>query len=410
MRRRLVEFWNFDWGVMDVLVNGKSAIDLAQIQVRTWESATAFLKHYGYDPDHPTHAKFIHGLLVEAIDFISKYLMPTEWTRGLRPPQEFFSIHDVRHLMLWASDSHPDRSDFQIWACAILRVMHTIAHIDGVRRRVDIDSARAQIMGHLSSFVFKDDSGKLRFGKGELSVALQKVEWKNNKRRESIIMKLLHKKGNVAETIYDFLGIRIVTERLSDTLVAIRLLQELYVVSYPNCNPTRAKNTLVDMERFRASLDVLLAMYKQGQIEDDDFADMLERAVGQMDDEQPGATSNPHSSADYRSVQLTCRQLVYSKTGAELWRDRVIELTSGNPKLTEFSKATIERLLAFGESFAKVYPDPNLGYFPFEIHILDKATYVNNHTGEASHDRYKSSQIREVRRRILGRILTTKTR
>jgi uncharacterized protein (TIGR04562 family) len=50
-------------------------------------------------------------------------------------------------------------------------------------------------------------------------------------------------------------------------------------------------------------------------------------------------------------------------------------------------------------------PDEIQAFFPFEIQIMDIATYIHNQFGDAAHDRYKRSQIRAVRRRILGNLL-----
>ena len=47
-----------------------------------------------------------------------------------------------------------------------------------------------------------------------------------------------------------------------------------------------------------------------------------------------------------------------------------------------------------------------IGFFPFEIQIIDQDTYQQNQLGSANHDRYKQSQIRSARRRALGAVLT----
>jgi uncharacterized protein (TIGR04562 family) len=44
-------------------------------------------------------------------------------------------------------------------------------------------------------------------------------------------------------------------------------------------------------------------------------------------------------------------------------------------------------------------------FFPFEIQIMDQKSYTQNNQGAAAHGRYKSSQLRAARRRVLGEIL-----
>ena len=50
--------WDFPKELMDVLVNGKSAIDLPKLNVDDWANATDFVKSYGYNPDESVDAKF----------------------------------------------------------------------------------------------------------------------------------------------------------------------------------------------------------------------------------------------------------------------------------------------------------------------------------------------------------------
>ena len=44
-------------------------------------------------------------------------------------------------------------------------------------------------------------------------------------------------------------------------------------------------------------------------------------------------------------------------------------------------------------------------FFPFEVQILDATSHQHAQSGEANHDRYKSSQIRAARKRVLSQVL-----
>ena len=50
------------------------------------------------------------------------------------------------------------------------------------------------------------------------------------------------------------------------------------------------------------------------------------------------------------------------------------------------------------------------GFLPFRNQIMDKDSYQQNKLGSASHDKYKQSQVRYARRRVMGKVLLYKGR
>ncbi len=397
--------WHFNWGAMDVLFSGKSAIDLMELGVRDYEDATAFLRYYGYDPEKSHEAKHIHAVMVESWRFISRYLIPDEWARGVRPPDDILFADDARPILLAASDlSTPNRLR-QAWCCSLLRVMHTIAHIEGVTRLIDIDVAREQIMSRFREHIFYDERGKLRLGIPHQSIPLVAVEWKNNKSRESIILKLLHKKANVAENIYDYLGVRFITEKLSDVMRVGKFLRDFHMVSFPNCNPSRARNSLIDVEEFRAQLKLSAKALSAGRIDQAQFLQQVDVASQYLDKEVDEA-SNPHSGRDYRAVQLTGRQLIRVPSPFYEWR-RKCEALGSREDLNDTQRKVLDDILFMAKSW-QIDEEANeyVGFFPFEVHILDQEAAEKNKEGSASHERYKRSQVRAARRRILNRVIS----
>lgn len=403
--QRLLERWSFNWGVMEVFIGGKSAIDLTDIQVRDWQDASHFLKYYGYDPDEPKDARKIHAVIVEALSFIERFLMPAEWEAGCRPPDDLLYASDARTILLCAADTSEANRVNQAWACGLLRVMHTIAHIEGVYRLTDIDEAREQIMSRFRMCLFRNDQGTLCLGDHGNHIELAKVEWKNNKSRESIILKLLHKRANVAETIYDLLGIRIVTKHLGDVMLALKILQDFHLVSYPNCNPGRSRNSLIDLDQFRYNVDVWTRLLRDGRMTPEEFQKHLEGISEQLVAPVTPDISNPHSGRNYRSVQLTCRQLIRARHPQIKWRDR-LKASLDSPAVGPESKKILQDVLLFSSCWGEMeaYEDTS-GFFPFEVHVLDDESYVHNAEGDASHDRYKRSQIKATRKRVLHRVL-----
>ena len=149
-------------------------------------------------------------MIIESFQIISKYLIPIEWQKGCKPCSEILFCDDPRKLLLWASDLSSENQEKRLWSCAILRVLHTISHIEEVRRYSQVYNIHGQIIDHFKLFLSQGANDSLWLGKGKNKVQLSKIDWKLRKSRESIVIKLLHKKANIAETIHDLLGIRIV--------------------------------------------------------------------------------------------------------------------------------------------------------------------------------------------------------
>ncbi len=394
----LSHLWSFNWGAMEVLIGGKSSIDLTELEVRDMTDATEFLRYYGYDPENPIDAKKIHSVIAESWNFIEKYLMPSEWIGGKRPPDDLLMACDARVILLAASDRRRENAQRQSWACAVLRVMHTLAHIDGVAKFADVEAARTQIMNRFLKYIFRSAEGQLCFGSRENSVQLERIEWKLRKSRESILLKLLHKKANVAETIYDLLGMRIITKNLSDVMVVVKFLREFHMVSFPNCNPSRARNSLIDIEGFKHNVDMLREMLEEGRIQPHEFTNIL---MGLTKPISLGNLSNPHSAKDYRAVQLTCRQLIRYPNPTLQWQEKMNRFIEDN-RGSEDTRELCREILAMSYSDEKMIE----GFFPFELQVLDQESAQSNAVGDASHDRYKQSQVKAARRRVLHRVLT----
>jgi uncharacterized protein (TIGR04562 family) len=383
---------------MDVMIGGESSIDTHATYIATMLDATRFLQAYGYDPDHPADSRMMHATIVEALAFIERELMPREWRAGNRPPAEILNCDDPRWLMVWAAEHDDAHKVRRAWACAVLRVAHSIAHIEGSYRHVDVGVAKEQIRRRFEPFLQRDSSGKVTgFGKDDLAVPLHKFDWKNSKTRQSILLKLLHKRANVAETIYDLVGVRLVTMTQADTLLVVRMLTDLGIVSYPNCIPARARNTLVDLDVFRKELDQLRGLMLSGKLTPDQF----QKRMDGLSLPVPADTAeNPHSASTYRSIQLTGRQLIRGMGSGLGWLAGVEKAAAAGNKALGDLVAGIKEWRGMEQSLDA------RAFFPFEIQIMDVKSYTQNSQGAAAHGRYKSSQLRAARRRVLGEVLS----
>lgn len=397
--------WKINWDLIDVMIGGRSSIDIDKLAVKDWKDATKLLKNYGFNPDIPLEAKKIHSVIVEAINFIRVYLIPEEWQMGLFPPDEILYAEDAQTILLLASSVQKEDPHKQAWACAVLRVMHTICHIEGVIDFLDLNIAREQILSRFQKFIFTDSSSNLRFGTVKDNIKIYKVEWKNHKSRNSIILKLLHKTANVAETIYDHIGIRIITEKISDVLMVIKYLRDYHMITVANCNPSRSKNSLIDMKQFQKYINYLFPLVEENKISEDEFSTLIDSFVIPKTKGEPQG-KNPHSSYNYKSIQLTCRQLIQYENPSLKWISQIEELISSNLDLNSEGKRTLNEIISLAKNQDRISEYTNIkGFFPFEVHVLDKHSALENTYGRASHKKYKFNQIKSARKRVLGKVL-----
>lgn len=399
--KKILDAWTFSWPVMNVLIGGRSSIDLPEIQIANREEATSFIKSYGYDPDKTYDARLMHATICESLGFIERWLMPKEWRKGVQPPEDVLLCSDPRELLLWACDRRPERTQARIWSCAILRVMHTIAHIEGAFRYSDIDIARDEITSRFQSMIAYDERGDTWIQLGEHRFKVHKLDWKTSKSRESILLKLLHKRANVAETIYDMLGLRIVTETQSEVMQVVKMLYKSHVISFPNAIPSRSRNSLLDADEFHVRLDQLRGEFLTGKLSEEGFAE----AVDQLEVSPPiEDRENLHSGREYRAIQMTCRQLIRTPRPLTVLRKSLQAEIDQNPKAGS-GKRQLEELVAVLRNIAKLSGDDEFSFFPFEIQIMDKKSWEVSTVGKASHLRYKKSQLKAARRRVLNEIL-----
>ncbi len=403
-RNRLILEWTFPWHVMDIMLGGKSAIDLNVLKIRNVAEAGEFIRAYGFDMDSMEDRRLSHALIIEALHLVETILMPKEWRDGNQPPDDILRCDDPRHLLLWASDDHFSFQRRGAWACALLTVIHTISYVESIGHYEEVEFAREQILGRFKKFIFVDDEAKLWLGVPEQKIELFRVDWKDSKSRESIILKLLHKRANIAETIHDLLGVRIVTRRPEDVMLVVKYLRQFYMVTFANTNPTRIRNTLIDVEAFKAGLEIMVEDLVKGRIEPDTFKQKI--AVLAIPEDKVNL-NNPHSAKDYRAIQMTCRQLIRMENPSFEWIKTVRRalLTS---QLSDQIRNDLRKFIDFVETRASV--KKNLRYsefFNFEVQIMDEQSYHRNSYGTAAHDKYKSAQVKTARRRVLFEVLGT---
>jgi len=394
--------YDFRWEVLDIIINGRSSIDSSQgFQISTLEDANRFVTSYGYDLENPIERAQAFGNFHESLNFIRRYFLHPENFDGLKieVPRKILELTDVRELFLLASSSNPgqgtDRSGLLLrnWACSVLKVMHTVAHMDQDLRAGYFGDVQQQIFDRYYKAVHRDEDGKLYLGGSEsdpLRVDLVAFETKPKKGRDSTLLKLLHKPENVAEDIFDRVGIRFVTHSRFDAVRVVKFLKDTMILMPPNIKPSRSRNTLVDLERFRARLGELSTQ----EIDEIEFVRTLEDSIHHVQLVQ----DNPHSSSFYRAIQFTARQLI--KMRNPIFDDlkelkSVLKAKSAEPGIAAASSIADRIDLKYLQREVRFF-------YPYEVQILDIKSSEENEKGRSAHSEYKRAQVQTALRRVMG--------
>ncbi|WP_303673400.1 TIGR04552 family protein [Vampirovibrio chlorellavorus] len=361
------------WEVLGAMIQGRSSIDLTAMPVYTEEEAREFVASYGFDLDLPEDQAEMEAYFIEAVHFIEHRFLTrsVDWEALGEPviplekiPLSVTANRNVLDLLLLASQpNHPNRP----WACALLKVIHTLVYIQNSPLYKHHAQASEAILSRFREVLLPQGDGTILLkGRRARQLRLYAFEAKHHKPRESILIKLLCKKENVAENVWDLVGVRLVTFRPAEALLAVDILREQKVILFPNVIPSRSRNMLVDFEHLQALYEQALSEYQQGQRSLQSLQDFFQTADYVQPKEGPH-NANPLSSPQYRSLHITCRHLLRVKSGA------------GHTE-TRFA-------------------------FPYEIQVLDKGSYLDSRIGDGAHAQYKQRQLIAARRRVMGPLL-----
>ena len=399
--------YDFRWEVLDVIVAGKSSIDASTgFQLGSLDEVTRFLSSYGYDIDNPIEQAELLGNYQEAMNLVKKYFLQPENPDGLKleVPRRLLELTDVRDLFLMASMSLPGQNNdnpgqaLQDWSCSILKIMHTIAHIDKDLRASYFSDIQKQIFDRFYKSVHRDHGGQLFLGEGPedpFRIDLVAFETKPKKSRESSILKLLHKPENVAEDLFDRVGIRFVTQTLLDALRVVKFLKDRTIVMPPNIKPSRSRNTLIDLDLFRSQLGECMSQVESGALSETEVVAALSR-ITQAPAVNP---ENPHSSEFYRAIQFTCRQLI--KLRNPLYADiKELKHYARTRKIDEDFQKAVDRIdLKYLQREVRFF-------YPYEVQVVDQHSAEENERGRSAHSEYKRAQVQTALKRVMGRLAT----
>lgn len=391
--------YEFDWQILDVIIGGKSAIDSAtSLQLKSADEAAKFLECYGYDLENPIEKAELFGNFQEAISFIRRYFLKPENPEGFdfEIPRRIIEITDITQLILLASA--PASGILSHWACAVIKIMHTIAHLDrDLFGSYYFSDIQKQILDKFYKFIHSDEEGKKYLGKDlkdSEKIEIMLFESKPKKSRDSVILKLLHKPENVAEDIFDRVGIRFVTFNKFDALRVIKFLKDRYVIMPANIKPSRSRNSLIDTEVLVESLNKYLKMADENKFDavnlDLKLNEIIEKKLPKIK-----SKDNPHTSQEYRSIQFTGRQLIKLKN--HYFDDlKNLKQVSKGKSLPEEIMQAIEKIDLKGIQKETRF------FYPFEIQVYDEISHEENLAGLSSHANYKKNQVKAAMKRVMG--------
>ncbi len=350
--------FRFPWEILRAIIAGASAVDLEGLAFRDRRHAVGFLAAYGYDPKNASTRAELEILKAKALTFLREELLADE--PDLNVPDEIAGL-EVADLLTLVSDHQGEEG--VAWACALLRVMHAFAHSRNDPFEKYRDVVQRQILDRIQRHLVQTDAG-LMLGRGQDAVPLSGFRVKEQKSPHRVVMKLLHKPGNLGESIHDYVGVRFIAADLMDVMQVVRFLRVHNVVVFANVAPERSRNTLLDLDRFQTLLTEVTA-------HDPDISeDELRGRVNAARLSAPGGT-NERSSSSYRAIHFTVRQLVTLPVSEE------------------------ESIRIF---------------FPFEVQVMDRVAAEELVQGDAAHEEYSRRQRRGVKRRVLRGLLRRRGR
>lgn len=373
--------------VTRVILAGRSSIDQTGLQVNDARQAIDYALGYGYDVQLPHQRAHLVKVFEDALAFMEEVIL--EGT-GMDLPSIFYDVQDPLDLLVWASQRPMDER--ARWSCALLRIMHTLLHVDNNFYLRFLPEIQQQIFDRFDRYLVPTPEGGWKL-KGRYEIPLLAVNRKESKNRTSMLLKLLHKPENVAETIYDLVGMRFVAEDVLGVLLVIRFLLDHHILMATHVKPSRSRNLMVDVEALERWMATLPPTFDLGSLSPAERATLADRLTLRSNVPE----QNPFSSTSYTAVQFTARTLIRlpSPAVAPLEKVQARLRAMGRPELGDLVR--IPELIQEQEEITF--------FFAHEIQIMEKTGFDSIVSGPASHAAYKQRQREAARRRVLQGIV-----
>ena len=357
--------FSFSRPTLDCVVGGRSALDLTRLEIFSREQARDFVQTYGYNLDNPHEVEDLWATHRRALAMIREQLLD----EGEEIPAELYDptkLEDITDLLIHASSRDPATAHLQKWACAMLKVMHVYVHLRNDLFSAFRDQIQQQILKPLEATIISEN--EKTYVTASERIEIERFEVKPFKTTASSVIKLLARPERVALTLLDKLGVRFVTKNIFDSFRVVRFLMDSHIVSFPHIIPDQSSNTLFPLNLFMESMQEFEhSQAGAGAISDEVIEEWLKRSLEEHASRAEFKEKlNQFSGPEHRFIKFINRKLITVPVG-----------TGENERPFRF-------------------------FYPFEIQIMDEATWQKNLTGPTAHDQYKARQRRRARERVLG--------
>jgi uncharacterized protein (TIGR04552 family) len=332
--KTLDELSLMDLGALKLILRGDSVIDWHRLEFKDEADVREFLR---VQEIHPTHDRArLEHVKKEAIRYLRTHL-----EYPIPKPVEQASVEE---LFLMASG----KGHRQTCACAILKCMHIVHHLEGRELLFVLPLSDAEVFQLVEEKVYRVIGSMLAGG----FPIIEFVGGRKN--RDSLYTKLLSKPDTQAAQIYDKLRFRIVTRTYDDIFPVLQYLTtRLFPFNY--VVPKQSINSMFPFKRYCQQHPHLASMLPHLQGSDDD-------------DLTP--SDNRFTADTYRIIHFVV--------------DMPVRLPG---RILDRAPPTAAHL---GEVIFVIC----------EFQVVDRETEAANEMGEASHARYKERQRRAVMRRV----------
>ncbi len=319
-----------------LLLHGDSVIDWHRLNFRTGEEIDAHMRAQELRMDDPIDVQRSEAIRDAAISYLRRH-----FEFPVPKPVATLGLADL--MLLASSKGHR-----QLCACAILKTMHIIHHLEARELLYMLPVSDQEIFHWVEEKVYRVIGDML--GRG--FPILEFVGGRKN--RDSLYTKLLSKSDVLAAQIYDKVRFRIVTRSIDDILPVLNyLMQRVFPFNY--VIPGQTVNTLL---RFRSYCE-----------QEPSLAELLGQLQHPLDDDL-SSVDNRFTASEYRVVNF------------------VVDMPLRVPTHT----------LAMAPPAAQSLG--NIVFAQTEFQVIDRETEQLNELGDASHAAYKTRQHLAVKRRL----------
>ncbi len=336
--RILSDFTLADLEGIRVLLRGGSVVDWHRLNFADEQEADAFVRAQEVDPDNEADVARIEQVKQSAIEYLKRHF-------DFPVPKPVAKKDIVGLLMLASSKGHR-----QICACAILKVMHIIHHLEARELLFLLPTADEEVFQWVEQKVYRVMAGALA---NDFPI-LEFIGGRKNK--DSLYTKLLSKPEVSASQIYDKVRFRIVTRSADDIFPVLNYVQRS-LVPFNFVIPGQSTNTLLRFHDYCQSEPALAKLVPDLQLPLD-----LEDGLSAID--------NRFTAPSYRIVHFIADVPVRVP-------DKV--LAEGSPAIADLGHTI---------------------FVQTEFQVLDRQTDESNEEGDASHRAYKERQKLAVMHRL----------